>query len=444
MAATEPRAPHAPLDEAHGYRLAGDADAALRWGLALLESADHPLGAAALLASVLIGEGRTIVAGEVAHRLVDGWVRRGDLPQATAAAHLLDRAGEDGPAARRRIAEAFAGGSARLDDVSPTPPPLPPVREVPARLARLRGAPLRDGAEDALQGFLAQEDPVDAAAAVPRLPLFSALPADALARLLDAMEVRDVPAGDEVIVQGEEGREAFVVVRGLLEVRRRADPGAEAAILATLGPGAIFGEMALVSAAPRAATVAAVQPAQVLCIARATLEALAREQAAIGRELGHFCRGRMVRNLVSHSPVLRRVAPAQRAELIGRFEAVTFESGEKLVVLGDEPSGLYLIASGGVEVVGRDADGDAVRLAEVGPGDVVGEISLVLRRPANADVVARHPTVALRLSRDRFQQAIADHPGLLNELYELATKREEETSSVVAQRALEVDDAVLV
>jgi CRP-like cAMP-binding protein len=90
-----------------------------------------------------------------------------------------------------------------------------------------------------------------------------------------------------------------------------------------------------------------------------------------------------------------------------------------------------------------DGDGDRVVLAQLGPGDVVGEISLVLRRPATADVVAAHTTVALALTQERFQAAIKEHPALLGELYELATRREEETRSVVAQEALDVSDVVL-
>jgi CRP-like cAMP-binding protein len=58
-------------------------------------------------------------------------------------------------------------------------------------------------------------------------------------------------------------------------------------------------------------------------------------------------------------------------------------------------------------------------------------------------VVARHPTVALRLARERFQQAIEEHPGLLGQLYDLATRRDDETRSVVAQQALDADDVVL-
>ncbi len=276
---------------------------------------------------------------------------------------------------------------------------------------------------------------------MPRLPLFGALAPAALEQLLEAWEVRELASGDAAIEEGAEGRDAFVVVRGTLRAERRR--GDESVVLAVLGPGALFGEMALVSDAPRAAAVVAEEPVQLLAASRDALETLAKRTPKIGQQLGDFCRARMVSNLMRHSDVLRAVAPADREALIARFDTRSFKPGERLVKLGEEGDGLFLIASGGVRVVGRDADGEELQVAVLGPGDVVGEISLVLRRPATADVVATHQTVALELKREGFHDAIKAHPTLLGELYELATKREEEMRSVVAQEALDVEEVVL-
>ncbi|MDQ3036318.1 MAG: cyclic nucleotide-binding domain-containing protein [Myxococcota bacterium] len=287
-------------------------------------------------------------------------------------------------------------------------------------------------------------DPVAADGKVSELPLFSALPPAALQRLLDGFSLRDLSTDDVAIRQGEEGREAFVVVRGFLRAERRAAEDAEPDVLALLGPGAIFGEMALVSEAPRAASVIAAEPVQVLVASREALEAIAATEAAVGKELSAFCRNRMMTNLVRHSTILNAVAPAQQAELMARFETTTFQVGDVLVTQGEEAAGLFLIASGSVRVSSKDADGDRIVLAELGPGDVVGEIGLVLRRPATATVTASHPTITLHLPRTQFQETIREHPALLAELYELAAKRDEETRSVVAQQALDVEDIVLV
>ena len=84
-------------------------------------------------------------------------------------------------------------------------------------------------------------------------------------------------------------------------------------------------------------------------------------------------------------------------------------------------------------------------ISTLGPGDVVGEVALVLRRKANADVVAVHPTVTLHLPREHFLTLIQEHPGILLGLYTLAVQRDEETSSVLANVTTSVaDDYVLV
>jgi cAMP-dependent protein kinase regulator len=412
----------------------------------ILEDDLADLHAASFLARALVASKRPLVAGEVAARLVESFVRRGDLAHATAVAKLAADAGEDGQPLLRKVADAFGKGSRRVGDVAPLPPVLPHDEKATPSLPGLHGADLLDRAEKTLQKFLATEDTVPADQKVPELPLFGALHPDALEKLLEALDFVEVPTGKVVIEQGDEGKEAFIVIRGLLHVVRRGkdkrDETAETTI-AALGPGAIFGEMALVSDAPRAAAVIAAEPAQLFRATRDHLEKANAHDSAIGRELGEFCRTRMINNLMRTSSILGSVAPAARSELIAKFETRAFETDEALVVQGQEGEGLYLIASGGVRVLGKDADGERIQIATLGPGDVVGEISLVLRRPATADVIAEHPTIALLLRRDRFTEAIREHPTLLGELYELATKRDEQMRSVVAQETLDAEDVIL-
>ncbi len=432
-----------PLDEAYARRMSGDPPGALRIATALLEAEPGHLAAATLACSILVEADRGLVAGEVARRLVDAFVNRGDLPMAVVAARVAEAAGEDGSEAIEAIAEAFGLGSDRLADVAPSPPALPPPVGDAGTLATLGGDALLDRAEKAIAGTLAwlAEDPVAGDTKLPAVPLLSELEPDALARLLEAVELRDAGEGEEVVAQDTEGREAYLLARGMLEVVRR--DGAEETVLAALGPGAIFGEMALVSEAPRAASVRATEPATLLVISREALESAAKKAPVISRQLANFCRARMLANLMRVSPILRAVAPQDRQALLERFETRHFEQGDVLVARGDEAEGLFLIASGHVEVIGEDDDGDMLRIAELGPGNVVGEISLVLRRPANATVRAATPAVALELTREQFQQAIRQHPTLLSELYATATARDEETRSVVGQQALDLEDVVL-
>ena len=430
------------LDTARAHRLEGRTDEALRLAIPLLEADSGQLGAALFLSRVLINDGKKSIAADVATRLVDAFARRGDLPQALVAAKVADDAGEDADACYTKLANLYGADSDRLADVAPAPPPLPTEVEVSSALKKLSGKELLSGAESALRGFFEIEDDHDPAAPLPALPLFSELESDKLAPLLAAYTVRDVKPEEALVTEGEEGKEAFVVANGRLRVLRGGE-GEEPILLAALGPGALFGEMALVSQAPRAASVIADEVSTVLSISRKKLESLAKTTPEIGQQLAGFCRGRMIANLMRHSAILGSVESDDRQSLFDRFNTRHLAEGETLVDEGDEGTGLFLLASGTVEVVGNDADGDTLRIAELGPGDVVGEISLVLRRPANATVRATTPTVALFLGRDAFQDAIREHPTLLGELYETATAREEETRSVVAQEAMDIGEAVL-
>ena len=130
----------------------------------------------------------------------------------------------------------------------------------------------------------------------------------------------------------------------------------------------------------------------------------------MGIELAAHCRRRMVANLARTSPVLVSVPPQERATLVERFETRIFEKGDKLVSEGEEAQGLHLVASGEVAVVAHEG-GEPMVLATLPPGETVGEVALVLRRKANADVIAVHPTVTLFLPREEFLSLVQDHPG---------------------------------
>src|SRR5689334_2844763 len=102
------------LDHAHHLRLAGDHEQALRIAASILTADPEDFGAAALVCRLLLDFDRAPAAGELAARLVDANLRRGDLPGALIAAKYALEAGGFADNALARIADAFGKGSARL------------------------------------------------------------------------------------------------------------------------------------------------------------------------------------------------------------------------------------------------------------------------------------------------------------------------------------------
>lgn len=72
------------------------------------------------------------------------------------------------------------------------------------------------------------------------------------------------PAGTDIIVMGSRGDRLFLLLEGSLDILR-VDGSAERK-LATIEPPAIFGEMELLTAAPRTATVRSTTPARVFAL----------------------------------------------------------------------------------------------------------------------------------------------------------------------------------
>jgi CRP-like cAMP-binding protein len=437
-----------PLDRALTLLLADEVEAALRWSVAVVESDPSSPGALVITCRLLEELGRTEAAVEGFELAVRRSIDAGNLPLAVAAIGDLRALGVDVSEHLDQVAVAFCAGSQRLQETETPPPPLPQhVDEFQPLSPFLTGPALTSKATQILHAATRDYDEAVGAELplVAPLPLFSDLSKEALRALIGAFEMITLPSGRVVIEEGEQGAEAYIVARGALEVRRRQtdDDGKAAVVLARLASGALFGEMALLSRAPRAASVVATRPSILLVAKRDALEAVAEKRPDVGVALAAHCRRRMVANLARTSPVLVSVPTDERAKLVERFETRIFEKGDKLVGEGEEAQGLHLIASGEVAVVAHEA-GEPVVLATLPAGETVGEVALVLRRKANADVLAVHPTVTLFLPRDQFIALIQDHPAILHGLYMTAVHRDDEASRALdSAPAAIADDYVL-
>ena len=83
------------------------------------------------------------------------------------------------------------------------------------------------------------------------IPMFSGLSKKELASIQRMMSKIPIDAGSEFIKQGTVGREAFIIVSGNASVWK------DGKLIASVGPGSVIGEMALLSGTPRNATVKA-------------------------------------------------------------------------------------------------------------------------------------------------------------------------------------------
>lgn len=90
---------------------------------------------------------------------------------------------------------------------------------------------------------------------------------------------REFPKGTVLFREGDSGKEMYVIQSGRVAISKQVREVEK--VLATLGPGEFFGEMAIISNKPRTATATVVDAARCLVIDPRTFEAMVRGNAEI-------------------------------------------------------------------------------------------------------------------------------------------------------------------
>jgi MFS family permease len=107
---------------------------------------------------------------------------------------------------------------------------------------------------------------VSAAARAVELPVFAGIPAARLAAAFARSSAVDVRSGRAIIRQGEPADRFYVILDGSFHVDRIEPSQTTPTRLRTMGPGEVFGEIGLLTGAPRSATVTAAGPGRLLAL----------------------------------------------------------------------------------------------------------------------------------------------------------------------------------
>ncbi len=227
--------------------------------------------------------------------------------------------------------------------------------------------------------------------------LFSQLPADEVNKVADAMEFFSVKPGAVIIQERDRGDLMFVLYRGLVEVRREDEAGVIQPV-ARLGPGEVFGEIALLEQVPRTSSVVALEETELFALKRADFDRL------LLSTLG----ARQIQQLVQVCAFLRRNPlfadwpPHALTKVAGQFAFQDCPAGVEVLREGRPNDAFYLVYEGefGVRKSGMP-------VATLGPGDFCGEMSLLQGTPASADVAALRKGRCLKLAKGDFLRLVS-------------------------------------
>jgi CRP/FNR family transcriptional regulator, cyclic AMP receptor protein len=110
--------------------------------------------------------------------------------------------------------------------------------------------------------------------------------------------------------------------------------------------------------------------------------------------------------------------------LAGACRERNYSAGSKLIKQGDTGVGLYVITNGTVHITKEtDPDKAELDLGTVGPGNVLGEMSLLDDLPRSANVTAVGDVTALLLPVWEFRTTLRNHPDITLRLLATLSRR---------------------
>jgi CRP/FNR family cyclic AMP-dependent transcriptional regulator len=134
--------------------------------------------------------------------------------------------------------------------------------------------------------------------------------------------------------------------------------------------------------------------------------------------------------LMDGAPMFWDITGRQQVVLAGFMRSFEIEAGTTLFLEGDKSDFMCVIARGQVEVFKEDSQGRKKHLDTVGPGKVLGEVSLIDRGPRSSTAVL------IALSTQDFDEILEKYPALgatiLRRIAQAMSQRLRQVSGVLA------------
>ena len=235
------------------------------------------------------------------------------------------------------------------------------------------------------------------------VPFLEPLDMAALESIVGRVTHLSVPAGTEIVRQGDAGDCFYVVGTGKAEVLVDGFP------VGSVVAGGYFGERALLRNVPRMATVRSSEPTELLVLAGSDfLTALTGQQGAgtapktgpVYADPPNLSR-RQRAEVLSRVSLLSHLDTSALRQLAAQSSIENWAEGAAIIRQG-EPGDRFFVMLGGRAIVSIGSG----PVSELHAGDQFGEIALLHDVPRRAAVNAASATVTLSLPREAFVSAV--------------------------------------
>lgn len=213
--------------------------------------------------------------------------------------------------------------------------------------------------------------------------------------VFDAMFECNFDPGKDIIKQGDEGDNFYVIESGQCDIFVSSAPNSEPVKVLTLTDAGSFGELALIYGAPRAATVRATRKTRCWALDRSTYRHIMMDSTISKRKL--------YESFLEQVELLSSLNKYERLTVADALRPCSFEDGDVIVRQGDPGDEFFIVEKGNVTVRRWfQQPSDEREVLHLGPGQYFGEIALLTSKPRAATCIAHGKVKCVKLDRQAF------------------------------------------
>lgn len=239
--------------------------------------------------------------------------------------------------------------------------------------------------------------------------------------IVGAMKIQLFKNGDTVIKQGDDGDELFIIGSGKLRCCKKLNDNPEEVFLKNYEPGEVFGELALLYNAPRAASVYAEDNCELYSLDRDTFNHIVKNSTIQRRQ--------KYEEFIQKIEILKDLDSYERQKICDCLTTEEFKKGDFVIKEGEEGYRFYLVQQGTAEAVKLATQGHSERVFEYKENDYFGELALLNGDKRKASImVTSDKLVVASLAKDSFKR-------LLGPIEKILERNKSKYDKYVKQRA---------
>ena len=235
-------------------------------------------------------------------------------------------------------------------------------------------------------------------------------------------------AGSTIIREGDTPDKFYVIVSGKVDIIQKNKQGSQ--LINQLGARQFFGEIGMLHADKRTATVRAATDVEVMSLSRIAFLNWLEQSEVIDQKIKQAIDQR----INADKELQAKPSPAPTPHKTPTSGPDKFAPGTIIVQQGGNADLFYIILDGEVEVFYSTPNHPDISIAQLGRGDYFGEIGLLANQPRTTSVRAITPVQAISFDREEFMTWMTIFPSGQHGIKQTAQLRFRETADLLRKQ----------